>query len=456
MSTEHNVKTIKALFVFANSSLKNGTADPQELKRILDTYIDTNNVKMEIYVTYARSLSYFISNGKVSIRDHRNHRPLEKYDFVYFRKAGAVMQQMLTAALYLENHGIPFYDREIATTNSRNKLSQMYMMQSVGLPIPKTLYCRNNRRLLRLVSSRYKDHFSFPLIAKATGGTRGDANYLVHSLEELARLVENEKRHFLIQEFIPNDGDMRFFIAGSTLRGIIYRKAVEGSHLNNTSKGGAATTMRLADMSNVVKHDAVLAAEVFGRDCAGVDVIFNKNTEAHYILEVNRAPQIEGASFEAKKAGWLVRAMRRTVRDAQVAAVGSESVVFGWLEAVYIENTLKLIAKVDTGAYSASVHATDIVEKRGILRCTIAGKSMNFEEFTKKRVKSSNGLSGTRYMVELPVKVGGQEYSMKVTLNDRTDMHYDMLLGRKFLRKNHIVCDVSRRYIASGKHKEIL
>lgn len=456
MSMQSKTKTIKALFVFANSSVRDGMANPDALKQILETYIESKGVKMEIYVTYARSLSYFISNGDVKIRDHRNHRLLEKYDFVYFRKAGAVMQQMLTAALYLEDHKIPFYDHEIATTNSRNKLSQMYMMRQVGLPIPATLYCRNNRRLLRLVSTHYKGTFSFPLIAKATGGTRGDANYLVKSLRELASLVKNEKRHFLIQEFIPNDGDLRFFVAGGALRGIIGRKAVSGSHLNNTSKGGDATLVPLADMPSVVKYDAVLAAEVFGRDCAGVDIIFNKHTRAHYILEVNRAPQIEGASFEAKKAGWLVRAIRRTVRGVQASSGNSGSVKFGWLEAVYIANTLKLIAKVDTGAYSSSIHATDIVEKRGVLSCIIAGKSMHFKAYTKKRVKSSNGLSGTRYMVELPVLVGGLEYSMHVTLNDRTDMHYDMLLGRKFLRKNHIVCDVSRRYIASGKQKERL
>lgn len=445
--------SIKALFIFADSSVKHGLADPAGLKALLETYIGTHDAKMEIYVTYARSLSFFISNDKVVIRDHRNHRALEKYDFVYFRKAGTVMQQMLTAALYLKDHGVPFFDHEIATTTSRNKLSQMYMLQRAGLPVPTTLYCRNNRRLLRLVSERYRDRLQFPLIVKATGGSRGDANYLVNSLDSLRDIVANEKRHFLIQEFIPNNGDLRFFVAGGVLSGIIGRKSADGSHLNNTSKGGEATLLNIPDMPDVVKHNAVIAAEVFGRDCAGVDIIFDKNTGDHYILEVNRAPQIEGASFENDKARWLVRSIRRVVKGVQVRTNGKETVRFGWLEAVNIADNHKVVAKIDTGAYSSSVHATMISEKNAVLECMIGQQRMTFDVFTKKRIKSSNGLSDIRYMIVLPVAVGGVEYSMNVTLTDRSDMHYDMLIGRKFLRKYHIVTDVSRRYIASGKRK---
>jgi glutathione synthase/RimK-type ligase-like ATP-grasp enzyme len=188
---------MKVLFVFTNSSVRDKRTDPARLKEIIEKAAIDKHEDMDVYITYARSISFLISNERVRIRDNRNHMNLEEYDFVYFRKAGAAMQQMQVCAHYLHDRGIPFFDTELLKANSRNKLTQMYTMQKKNLTIPKTLFCRNNRRLLRLVEKRYAEHFEFPLIAKATGGSRGDANYLVNSLEELSKVLSDEKRHFL-------------------------------------------------------------------------------------------------------------------------------------------------------------------------------------------------------------------------------------------------------------------
>lgn len=449
-------KTYKVLFLFANDSVRKGLADPDALVALMREAAVEMSIDMEVFVSYARSLSFFISNNKVKIRDHRNHMNLEEYDFVYFRKAGSAMQQMLTCALYLTDHEIPFYDTEIARSSSRNKLSQMYMLQRRSVPIPKTLFCRNNRRLARLVSTRYAKDFLFPLIAKATGGTRGDANYLVKSVEELEKIVKDEKRHFIIQEFIPNEGDIRFFVAGGELYGSIKRRSVEGTHLNNTSKGGSAELMTRADFPRNVVADALQAARVFGRDCAGVDVITNKDTGKHYILEVNRAPQIEHASFEKEKAQWMVDAITKSIDNFQSAyREGVDDEVFGRFESVHIMTSAKaeskLVAKVDTGADSSSLHATDVVVQDDLLSCTIAGERMTFVDFTDKKVRSSNGAWQHRYLVAVPARIGETVYNIKVTLSDRSAMNYDMLIGRRFLRTHGLMVNVGRRYIASGK-----
>lgn len=451
-------KPMKVLFLFANSSVRKGLADPDALQRLMEQAIDTAGYDMQMYVSYARSLSFFVSNAKTKIRDHRNHMNLDEYDFVYFRKAGSAMQQMLTCALYLRDHNVPFFDTEIIHTNSRNKLSQMYMLHRNGISIPTTLYCRNNRRLLRLVNTRYKKRFEYPVIAKATGGTRGDANYLIHNSEELSRLLSTEHRHFLIQSFVPNTGDMRLFVSGGVLSGAILRQSTGESHLNNTSKGASATLIPLASLSRAIKYDAVAAAQVFGRDCAGVDVITDMHTGDHYVLEVNRAPQIEGASFEHEKASWVARSIHAAIRQSRYEdRRGDNPRIFGWLEAAHLvlseDSHSKLIAKIDTGAYSSSVHALDAREENGLLYCTIARESIEFRDYSKKRVKSSNGMYADRYIVTMPVIIGDEQYNMKVTLNNRSDMNYDMLLGRKFLRAYKIKVDVGRRYIASGKKK---
>lgn len=456
MTDDMTVKKKKILFLFANDFIRKGLCDPESLNSLMSQASDKLEADMEFYFSYARSLSFFISNNKVKIRDHRNHMDLEEYDFVYFRKAGTAIAQMLTCALYLKDKGIPFFDREIAETTSRNKLSQMYMLRRNSLPIPKTLFCRNNRRLARLVEKRYVKDFQFPLIVKATGGSRGDANYLVKSIDELKEIVSNEKRHFMIQEFIPNEGDIRFFIAGGGLKGSIKRCSVEGSHLNNTSKGGSAELVPRSDFSSSIINDALGAALVFKRDCAGVDVIIDKNTGKHYILEVNRAPQIEHATFENEKAEWLVKAIQKTMDDHQpIKKNGKDDGIFGRFEPVVVGfpdgSREKVIAKIDTGADSSSMHATDVMVLDNVLECKIAGRSMSFTDFTDRKVRSSNGVWQHRYLVTLPVKIGKVEYDMKLTLNDRSEMNYEMLIGRRFLRTHKLLVDVGRRHITKGK-----
>lgn len=451
---------MKVLILFANNSVRNEKADPDALRAILERAHPELGSDMQFFVSYARSLSYYISNEEVVIRDHRNKRNLDSYDFVYFRKAGAAMQQMLVCAAYLKDHNIPFFDAEIRRANSRNKLSQMYLLQRRGLPIPKTLFCRNKRRVVRLVTKKYASEFPFPIIAKATGGTRGDENYLVKDADQLRELVRTSHRHFLIQEFIENDGDYRFFVANGILRGVIERKGSEGTHLNNTSKGAAAELVSVESIDMLVRSQSVQAARIFGRDIAGVDVMFDKHSGEHVFLEVNRAPQIEGASFQTEKGQWLVDAIEQAVIDFQPMQdqqnLGSKSVI-GRFERVHIFPdgvSRSLVAKIDTGADSSSLHVDMVREVAGNLLCKIEGVDYHFSKYFTKAIRSSNGALHVRYIVDIPIDIGGRKYTMKSTLSDRSTMCYPMLIGRRFLRSNNFVVDVSRRFVQTGARKK--
>jgi len=450
---------MKVLLLFANTSVKSAKAFPEDLKEILQETAIAKNVDMEIFVSYARSLSFFISNEKVEIRDHKNHLNLEEYDLVYFRKAGPAMQQMQACAHYLRDRGIPFYDNELIKANSRNKLSQMVMLERKGLPIPATLFCRNKQRLKRLVTKKYAEYFPFPVIVKATGGSRGEANYLAKDFEELDEIVRNDSaRNYIIQQFIPNDGDYRFFIAGGNLYGAIHRKSSGDSHLSNTSKGGTASLVDISSFSREVRSDAVLSAQIFGRSVAGVDIMFDSRNGKHYFLEVNRAPQIEHASFEAEKGEWMISAFVSTIttHEGHVPALRAQDRdLIGRFEKVSMVNEIgekaEVIAKVDSGADSSSIHASEIEEDGGRLNFTIEGQKFSVDNFYIKKVKSSNGIVQSRYFTELPIQIGDFSFQMKLTLNDRSDMKNTMLIGRRFLRSNRLLVDVTRRYIISGK-----
>ena len=457
----------KILLIFANSAIKKGTADAKELQGVLQAEADARGKNEKIYITFGRSLSYFVSNNRSVVYDHLNRMLLEDYDFVYFRKAGAMMQQMLSCAVYLRQHGVPFYDKEIYLANSRNKLSQMFKLQRAGVPIPTTFFCRHKTRMLRLVTTKYKEYFQFPIIAKATGGTRGAENYLVQTPEELLQIVRGSRRQFLIQSFVPNDGDLRVLVINGKVRAVIARVAASGSHLNNTSQGGTAEWQPANAISRGVQHDAEQAAIILRRDCAGVDVIFDKHTGAHYILEVNRAPQIEHSSYPQKKAGVLLDAIEESMAEhmppaATMLSKGEARRVVGRFETIAIPGVVEgVIAKVDTGADTSSIHCERIKEVaqegKQLLRYSFEPTGGAWHEtaaYSRRAVRSSNGQVAQRYAVVVPIQIGGHKFQAAVTLSRRDDMGYAMLLGRRFLRDNRLVVDVSRRFVLTRNIQE--
>jgi hypothetical protein len=111
-------------------------------------------------------------------------------------------------------------------------------------------------------------------------------------------------------------------------------------------------------------------------------------------------------------------------------------------------------AKVDTGADTSSIWATNIYEKNGELHFTLFGTESTFytgEELTlpegqykQVEVRSSSGESQIRYMVRLPVVVEGKKMEARFTLAGRRAMTYPVLLGRNFLSGQFLV-DVSQR-----------
>jgi hypothetical protein len=135
----------------------------------------------------------------------------------------------------------------------------------------------------------------------------------------------------------------------------------------------------------------------------------------------------------------------------------NDLVVLGKYELVQIPELGKkdVKAKVDSGAKTCSIHASNIrVRKKNgvsVLECFLLGdhsKKVSFENFSTRIVKSSNGISQTRYAVKLKAKVFRRTYMTEFTLSNRTSMRFPILLGRRFLRKRYLI-DVSKAYHAA-------
>ena len=133
----------------------------------------------------------------------------------------------------------------------------------------------------------------------------------------------------------------------------------------------------------------------------------------------------------------------------------SDSVVGIFEKVAFPELGIKNVtAKIDTGAYRSALHyqALTLRTKDGVRQLVVTfqmggvRKVKVFRSFKRVSVKSSNGETSRRYLINTQVKLNGHVVRTQATLFDRSDMKYQVLLGRKFLRGRFVV-DVSRKNV---------
>lgn len=121
-----------------------------------------------------------------------------------------------------------------------------------------------------------------------------------------------------------------------------------------------------------------------------------------------------------------------------------------------------LDAKIDTGADSSAIHCDNIeVDENDLVHFKLLdkvhpsyhGKKMIIPLYKMKRIKSSNGEVQLRPSIKITAMFFGKKYQIVVTLTNRKDMQYPMLIGRKFLNKRFLV-DVSGEYLSKKEGKK--
>jgi len=129
----------------------------------------------------------------------------------------------------------------------------------------------------------------------------------------------------------------------------------------------------------------------------------------------------------------------------------------GWREWVFLPlyNDFKLKAKIDTGARTSSIHATNIqVYQKGdsqMVKFQIYQSESFLDIDTKlvsyKKIKSSFGQTEIRPTVHMKIQIGKETWLTEITLAQRSKLTYPMLIGRNTLNKKHIIHS-HRSYLA--------
>ncbi len=138
----------------------------------------------------------------------------------------------------------------------------------------------------------------------------------------------------------------------------------------------------------------------------------------------------------------------------------------GWREWVSLPGLRipSIKAKVDTGARTSSLHAFDVEEfRRGRttwVRFSVHPEQRNAKHSTTveaplvehRSVRSSNGQVQQRPVVDVEVEVLGRRWVVELTLTNRDEMGFRMLLGRQAIRGRFLV-DPGRSYLNGRRVK---
>ncbi|HEX5448347.1 MAG TPA: RimK/LysX family protein [Candidatus Saccharimonadales bacterium] len=113
----------------------------------------------------------------------------------------------------------------------------------------------------------------------------------------------------------------------------------------------------------------------------------------------------------------------------------------------------KIPAKVDTGADSSSIWASNIRESRGWLYFTLfgdtspyfTGEELKTRDYQVRSIKNSFGQTEFRYKVKLAASIEGRSIKVRFTLANRSASAYPILIGRRTLHGRFLV-DVTRHH----------
>jgi hypothetical protein len=140
----------------------------------------------------------------------------------------------------------------------------------------------------------------------------------------------------------------------------------------------------------------------------------------------------------------------------------------GWREWVSLPDLGidQIKAKIDTGARTSALHAFDVELTQEGDQKTIKFSLHPYQRNTdtvvhcqaplldERTVRDSGGHEEIRYVIETKIVIGGAEHKAEVTLTNRDNMGFRMLIGRTTMKDIYIV-DPGRSFLKGKKKKQV-
>ena len=112
-------------------------------------------------------------------------------------------------------------------------------------------------------------------------------------------------------------------------------------------------------------------------------------------------------------------------------------------------------AKVDTGAYTSSLHCHRATVTDGVLEFILldekhpefTGLKFTFSDFEERDIKNSFGEVERRFVITTTLKIFNEDITTEFSLGNRGSLKFPILIGRKILR-NRFLIDVTKKNLS--------
>ena len=118
-------------------------------------------------------------------------------------------------------------------------------------------------------------------------------------------------------------------------------------------------------------------------------------------------------------------------------------------------------AKIDTGAYTCSLHCRSAQVVGGVLQFVLldeehpefTGMKFSFREFETRDIRNSFGESERRFVIVTTITIFNENITAEFSLSNRGSLKFPVLIGRKILRDRFLI-DVKKKNL-SYKEKRL-
>lgn len=117
-------------------------------------------------------------------------------------------------------------------------------------------------------------------------------------------------------------------------------------------------------------------------------------------------------------------------------------------------------AKVDTGAYTSSLHCAYAKIIDGELEFVLldeehpefTGIKHRFKNFDEREIRNSFGEAELRFVIKTSIKIFDYRIKAEFSLSNRGNLKFPVLLGRKILRKRFLIDVTQKDLYFNSKH----
>ncbi|WP_428674366.1 ATP-dependent zinc protease family protein [Roseibium sp.] len=134
--------------------------------------------------------------------------------------------------------------------------------------------------------------------------------------------------------------------------------------------------------------------------------------------------------------------------------------IIGWREIVSLPElgVFDMRAKIDTGARTSALHAEDqeVFDRDGVkwvrFRVPASRHHSDFKVevpvLDERNIKNTSGVPERRIVIRTVLHLGTHHWHVDVSLANRANMGFDMILGRTAIRRHKVLVDAGRSFLA--------